>query len=305
MTKRILITGASGLVGTRLTELLTQKGYTVAHLGRAKHKSTVPSYVWNVEAGSIDPEALVNTDVIIHLAGANVAEKRWTASRKKEIIESRTLSSALLCRALQQQANTIRTVISASAIGYYGFEGSNVFTESSPAGTDFLANVTRQWENEINSIESPHVRLVKLRIGVVLSAQGGVVTELSKPIRWGLGAPLGSGNQYISWIHIDDLCAMFIKAIEDDNMTGAYNAVTDWITNRELTRAIAHVLHKPLWLPAVPAFVLRAALGEMADIVLMGSKVSPAKIEQAGFHFQYTKIEGALSSLLPEKASRP
>src|SRR6185369_8414397 len=172
----------------------------------------------------------------------------------------------------------IKTFVSASAIGYYGFEDDKVFIEEDKPGADFLAQVTWQWENEINKIIELGLRVVKIRIGIVLSKEGGALNEMAKPIKLGVGSPLGTGKQFLSWIHIDDLCQMFMKAIEDEKMNGAYNATTNWCTNEEMTRAIAIILKKPLWLPAVPSFVLKTILGEMANIVLNGSKVSSEKI---------------------------
>ncbi len=300
MVKKILITGASGLVGKRLTELLLQKGYQVSHLGRRKRDGNVPSFVWDVEKDFIDSKALDDVDTIIHLAGAGVADKRWTASRKKEILESRTKSTALLLETLRKEKHSVSTVISASAIGYYGFGLSDgVFTEESKPGLDFLAQVTKQWEEEVDQIGSIGIRVVKLRIGIVLSEKGGALTEMAKPIRLGVGSALGTGKQYLTWIHLDDLCEMFIKAAEDQLIRGSYNAVgSEWVTNEEMTKAIAKVLKKPLWLPPVPGFVLKIVLGEMADMVLNGSKISSTRIQTTGFKFKFTKLEEALRDLL-------
>lgn len=303
MSKKILITGASGLVGSRLTELLLQKGHSVSHLGRSKKSGAVPSFVWDVEAGTLDSKALDNVDTIIHLAGAGVADKRWTKSRKEEILSSRVKSTQLLCDVLSKGNHPVKTVVSASAIGYYGFGfGEEVFTENSKPGNDFLAQVTKQWEHTVNQLESLNLRVVKLRIGIVLSDKGGALVEMAKPIRLGVGSPLGTGEQFLSWIHLDDLCAMFIKAAEDETMHGAYNAVTgDWITNAELTKMIAKILKKPLWLPNVPAFMMKIILGEMAVIVVNGSKVSADKIKGTGFEFNFTNLREALVSLLSNK----
>ncbi len=301
MIHKILITGASGLVGTHLTELLLQKGHQVSHLGRRKQRGNVPSFVWDIEHISLDIEALNGVDTIINLAGAGVADKRWTAQRKKEILESRKYSTQLLFETLKNQKHSVKTLVGASAIGYYGFGmGDEVFTEESRAGNDFLARVTKQWEEETDLISSLGVRIVKLRIGIVLSEKGGALVEMAKPIRLGVGSPLGTGKQYLSWIHIDDLCAMFIKSTEDEKMQGAYNATRDWLSNADLTKAIAHVLKKPLWLPNVPSFVMKIILGEMAGMVLNGSKVSSEKIQKAGFQFKYDELEGALRNLLRE-----
>jgi uncharacterized protein (TIGR01777 family) len=296
----ILITGASGLIGTRLTEMLLQKGHHVSHLGRTKkNNGQVKSFRWNVDQHQIDEDALQGIDTIIHLAGAGVADKRWTQKRKHEILESRTRSTQLLFDTLEKRNHSVKSVISASAIGYYGFESSDELTETSAAGKDFLSNVTKQWEEEVNKIESLGIRIIKIRIGIVLSEKGGALKEMMKPIKFYVGAPLGSGNQYVSWIHIDDLCAIFCKAVEDINMRGAYNGVGPYaVTNRTLTRAIAKVLDKPMFLPPVPSFIMKLIIGEMADIVLGGSKVSSTKIQRAGFSFQFDTLEKALRDLL-------
>ncbi|MEK6782840.1 MAG: TIGR01777 family oxidoreductase [Bacteroidota bacterium] len=300
MVKKILVTGASGLIGKYLTTLLLQKGYQVSHLGRTKTKGVAPSFVWDVNNGTIDPHALDGVDTIIHLAGAGVADKRWTKSRKKEILDSRTRSSALLFKTLQNERHSVTSFVSASAVGYYGFSLSNeVFTEGDKAGSDFLAHITQQWEEQVDKISSLGIRVVKLRIGIVLSNNGGALVEMSKPIKLGFGAVLGSGKQYLTWIHRDDLCEMFIKSAEDLSMSGAYNAVgSEWVTNEEMTKAIAKVLNKSLWVPPVPGFVLKIVLGEMADMVLNGSKISSNKIQKTEFKFRFTKLEEALRDLL-------
>lgn len=300
MAKKILITGASGLVGSRLTELLLQKGYQVSHLGRRKKTGAVPSFVWDVEKQSIDPLALEGVETIIHLAGAGVADQRWNAKRKQEILDSRVKSSQLLFEFLKNNTHSVKAFISASAIGIYGFvDNEKVFVEESAPANDYLAQVVKQWEASVDHIQSLGIRVAKMRIGIVLSEKGGALLEMAKPIRLGVGAPLGSGDQYLSWIHLDDLCEMFIKAAEDSAMGGAYNAVgPQWHTNREMTKAIAQVLKKPLLLPPVPGFVLKIIVGEMAAIVLGGSKVSAEKIQKTGFQFQFTELKSALENLL-------
>ncbi len=294
---RILITGASGLVGTRLTQLLLERGHTVSHLGRSKKSGSIKSFVWDVKAGTIDPEALKNIDVVIHLAGAGIADERWSKKRKQEILESRTKSTALLVKKLNDGNNLVNTLVSGSATGYYGMTFSaQEFTEESNRGEGFLADVVDAWEREADPLKNK--RLVKIRTGVVLSKNDGALKEIARPVRLGFGAPLGTGNQYVSWIHLDDLCEIFIKAVEDSSIQGVYNATTGAVTNRELTKAIARTLHKPLWLPAVPGFALNLFLGEMADLVLSGANVTSNKIRKAGFSFTYDTLEKALNDLL-------
>lgn len=292
---RILITGASGLVGTRLTQMLLERGHEVSHLGRSKRSGSIKSFVWDVERGTVDAEAFQNIDAVVHLAGASVAEKRWTKKRKKELLESRTKSTALVVREMAKSNASV--LVSASAIGYYGMSLSKEeLTETSPAGNDFLASVVTAWEHEADQLKDK--RLVKIRIGVVMSAEDAALKEIARPIRWGVGAPLGTGKQEVSWIHLDDLCRIFSKAVEDELMHGAYNAATGSVTNRVLTKTIAEILHKPLWLPAVPAFALKLVLGEMADVVVLGNNVSADKIRKEGFTFEFDTLEKALKNLL-------
>lgn len=298
--KKVLITGGSGLLGSRLTELLLEQGYEVAHLSRKAKTGIVPAFAWDVSAGSLDEKAFTGVDTIIHLAGAGVADKRWTKERKREILESRVQSTRLMYRFLSRRTHQVRKFISASAIGIYGFGLRNeVLAENSKHGDDFLAQVVTAWENEVNAMPSLGVRTIILRIGIVLSKEGGALKEMARPVRWGVGAPLGTGNQYLSWIHIDDLCRMFLFALENESIAGVYNAAgVQPVTNREFTRTIAAVLKKPMWLPPVPAFVLKLLLGEMAGMVLNGSRVSSEKIQRAGFTFRFTDLHSALLDLL-------
>lgn len=294
---RILITGASGLLGTRLTQLLLERGHQVSHLGRSKRPGSIPSFTWDVEAGTIDASALKNIDAVIHLAGAGIADERWSVKRKKEILESRTKSTALLVTELNKSNNAVSVLVSGSAIGYYGMTlDDTLFTEQSKPGTDFMADVVTAWEREADQLKGK--RLVKIRTGVVLSKNDGALKEIARPVRFGFGAPLGTGEQYVSWIHIDDICEIFIKSVEDESMHGVYNGVTGAATNRDLTKAIAKTLRKPIWLPAVPAFALRLFLGEMSYLVLYGSNVSSAKIRETGFTFRFDNLSDALNDLL-------
>lgn len=297
--KRVLITGGSGLIGSHLTQHLLQEGVQVVHLGRSKRNHVVPAYQWDVEAGEMDVRALEGVDSIVHLAGAGVADKRWTPQRKQEILQSRVQSTALLFSTLKTHFHQVKTFVSASAIGYYGFgNGNQIFDETSGPGNDFLSGVVVAWEKEVDALSALGIRLVKIRIGIVLSAKGGALKEMIRPIRWGMGAPLGSGEQFMSWIHIDDLCRIFTFALLRDELHGVFNATAGWVTNREFTKKVAGILHRPLWLPSIPAPVLRMLLGEMADMVLNGSKVSSEKIKKAGFSFKFENLSDALQDLL-------
>lgn len=303
MSNNVLITGGTGMVGTRLSELLLAQGYTVSHLSRSPgdRSSPIITYLWDVKQHYINPEALPRADYVIHLAGAGVADQRWTDERKQAILKSRTESTRLLHDVLAQQSPpSLKAFVSASAIGLYGTDtGDTVLTEESPAAHDFLAEVVTQWEAEVDTIQALGIRTVKYRIGIVLSEKGGALAPIARTVRWGVGAPLGSGQQYMSWIHLDDLCRLFIYALENEAIHGAYNAVGPQpITNRELTQAAARVLHRPLWLPRVPPFALKLALGEMASVALGGNRVSSQKIEDAGFAHKFNKIEVALADLL-------
>ncbi len=302
--KRILITGASGLVGKSLAQYLHEKGYAISLLSRKKsHKPSIfQSYIWNIGTAHIDEEAISTADYIIHLAGENVGEREWTDRRKQAILESRTRSTNLLFDKLKTIPNQVKGFVSASAIGLYGMDlAETEATEDTPAGTDFLANVTLEWEKSIDQIGELGKKVAKLRIGVVLDTAGGALVKMLEPIKLWLGAPLGTGKQYVSWIHPTDLCRMFEYAISH-NLEGAYNAVAPKpVTNAELTQALAKMLDKPLFLPNIPEFALRLALGEMADIALLGKKVSCQKIQSAGFKFQYAELQSALDNLFQKK----
>ncbi len=306
-TKSVLITGGSGLIGSRLTEMLQEKGYIVTHLSHSQKKTNATKvYQWDPAKKFIEDEAIQNADYIIHLAGANVAEGRWTSERKKEIIDSRMLSTALLRETLLRVTNKVQVFVSASGVSLYGVNtGHTLLKENSAQGSDFLANVTKLWEGEVDKIykEVDGIRVVKLRTGFVLSSKGGALPKLAMPVRFGVGAPLASGNQYVPWIHIDDLCRMYIYALENSHVSGAYNAVASKpVTNEVLTKEIGNVLQRPVWIPSVPEFALKIALGEMAEVVAGGNNVSNEKIKQAGFTFAYNDVSNALQHLLKDKA---
>jgi uncharacterized protein (TIGR01777 family) len=301
MEKNILITGGTGLIGTRLAEKLKEKGYTVSFLSRQSSEGKIKKYRWDLKTKFVDEAALKTADCIIHLAGAGVFDKRWSAKYRKEIIDSRIDSTALLYEKLSSAPNTLKSFISASAIGIYGYDtGSEWQTENTPAGEGFLAEVTKNWEASVLPIQNLGIRTAIIRLGIVLSDKGGSLRELLKPINYFIGSPMGEGNQYISWIHIDDLCALFIYALENETLTGVYNAVApEPVTNEILTKEIALQVKKPLWLPNLPVFVLKLILGaEKSMILLGGNRVSSKKITDAGFKFNYTTLKPALENLL-------
>jgi uncharacterized protein (TIGR01777 family) len=300
--KQILITGGSGMIGSWLTAMLIQKGYGVAHLGRSKRKDGIKTFKWDPRKGEIENGALKDIDVIIHLAGAGIAEKRWTDRWKKEILSSRTETTLLLKKTLEAEPNHVSVFISSSGINYYGLdEEEKAWRESDASGKDFMARVCVAWEREVINLTSNSLRTVILRTGVVLSRDSVALSRLAMPVRFFVGAPLSSGKQYFNWVHIADLCRMYIKGIEDESMTGVYNAVAPQpITNRLLTKKIASTLNRPLWMPAVPGFVVRTIAGGVAEVVLAGGKVSSQKIESSGFQFQFQTIDSALQDVLVE-----
>lgn len=299
MGKSVLITGGTGLVGKNLAKKLTNKGYEVSFLSRRKRSGTNEKYyVWDISREYIEEGAIENADYIIHLAGAGVADKRWTDERKREIIQSRTISTELIYQQLNKTGHTLKGFISASAIGYYGNTGTKWITEEQKPANDFLAKVCIQWEKSIQSITDLGIPTSVLRIGVVLTEKGGALEKMALPVRMMAGAALGSGKQYVSWVHIKDLCNMFVFLLEN-HVTGTFNGVApNPVTNTDMIKEIANVLRRPTVLPNVPDFVLKMMMGEMAEIVLLGSRVSAEKIERAGFQFQYETLKPALKNLL-------
>ncbi|MDF2437415.1 MAG: hypothetical protein K0Q95_1791 [Bacteroidota bacterium] len=299
--KTILITGASGLIGKHLTSLLISKGYRVIHLSRkASTKDGIETFVWDVSRKTIDHTAVYQADYIIHLAGAAIADRKWTEERKKEIIDSRTESTRLLFESIKRNNKKLLAFISASAIGYYGAVTSDhTFIEEDPAENDFMGTCCKLWEDSTEAIKLMDIRTVKIRVGVVLAGDGGALTKMLPAVKAGLGSALGSGKQFIPWIHIDDICNIFLKAVEDKTMSGPYNGVAPApVTSNELNKSIAKVLHKPYFFPNVPKFVLKFLFGDRSIIFLEGSRVSSEKIEKAGFTFRYKKVEDALKDLL-------
>lgn len=299
---KVLITGATGLVGQALSKLLWQNGHTVHFLTTQKNKLVdeplYKGYYWNPQQGKIDVSCIDGVDAIVHLAGATVA-KRWTTEYKQEIIESRINTTNLLYKLLKNNQHTVRNVVSASAIGIYPHSFTTYYDENATQTDDtFLGQVVVRWENAVNSLELLGLKVCKIRIGLVLAKESGALVEMIKPIKLGLGAPLGSGKQMQSWIHIHDLARIFFMATQQE-WIGVYNAVAPTpVDNTQLTKSIAKALHKPLLLPNVPKFVLRLALGEMHELLFSSQYVSSKKVQDKGFTFDYQTIDDALSHLL-------
>lgn len=297
----ILIAGGTGLIGTELCKQLAAKGHSVSLLSRHPQKNgPFKQFSWDPKKGELDTDSLFETEAIINLAGAGVAEKRWTEAYKKEIMESRTLGAQLLLRYLATSKHHVRTYISASGISYYGIDtGDKLMNEESPKGDGFLAEVVLNWEKEALEAQKLGVRTVCLRTGVVLSKQGGALPKMALPVKLFVGSPFGSGHQYFSWIDLDDLVRLYIFVLENTEVEGIYNAVSPQpVTNKEFTQLLASQLNKPLWAPHVPSWALSLAVGEMSQTLLGGNKVASKKIEQAGFQFKAPTVEASLSKQL-------
>ncbi len=296
---RILVTGASGLVGTALTNRLRDEGHEV--LGLMRRKGTFPGVevAWDPAKNTIEIEALEDLDGVVHLAGENIATGRWTPEKKRRILESRVLGTQLLCDALAHLNHLPKVLVSASAIGYYGDRGAEELTEDSVSGTGFLAEVCQAWESAAMLAETAGVRVVRLRTGVVLSSNGGALARMLPPFQWGLGGVIGDGNAYMSWIVLEDLLQIIQSALLLDTLHGPVNAVApNPVTNREFTKALGNTLHRPTLFP-LPAFAVRMLFGEMGrEMLLASARVMPHRLMEAGFSFRYPSIEGALGHVL-------
>ena len=304
----ILLTGGTGLIGKALTDMLVEKGHGVIIMSRSSHTSDnqkISFAQWDIKKQTIDKHAIARADYIIHLAGAGVADKRWSDSRKKEIKESRTDSGKLLVEALTETPNKVKAVISSSAIGWYGADKksdatSNAFTEDMPPDDSFLGETCKAWEQSISPVKNLGKRLVIVRTGIVLSNDGGAFSEFKKPVKFGVAAFLGNGKQVISWIHILDICRIYLHAIENGEMAGVYNAVApNPVTNHQLMIALAEKMKGSFYIPLyVPSFILKIVLGEMSIEVLKSTTVSAEKIKESGFAFLFEEISPAINNLV-------
>lgn len=296
----VLITGANGMVARALSEELVRNGYSVCFLTR--HKRNENEYEWDVAERRIEVEALQGVRHIIHLAGAGVADKPWTSERKEVIRSSRVDSAWLLLETLKANDIRIATFISASAVGFYGtLTGKSIFAENDKKGDDFLSDVCMEWEQAANdfSQEGMSERIVIMRNGIVLAPRGGALAKMVRLVRWFLGAPLGSGKQYMPWIHISDVCGIILHALRNPTVSGVYNVVApEHVRNVEFMRAIGRAIGRPVFFPSIPKWVIRRVFGERASILLEGSRVSAEKIISSGYRFKYATLQKAMDNLL-------
>lgn len=295
----ILIVGGSGLIGSRLSQILINNGYQVSHLSRNPDKSKYPAFKWDLTTNYIDANCLNNVNAIINLAGAGVTDKKWSDAYKQEIYNSRINSTKLLYNLVRTTPNKVSTYISASAIGIYGLFRPEPTFETDALGTDFLADVCKDWEAEANNFNQLNIRTSIVRIGIVLAKDGGFVKQVAAPAKFGLGAALGNGKMVTSWIHIDDLCYIFMHLLLHKNLEGVFNGVApNPVTNKQITKAICNVLIKPCFLPNVPEFAIKLAFGETASIILSSLNASANKILKADFIFKFNNAEEALNDIL-------
>lgn len=304
MQKTVLITGGTGLVGSRLSGILTEKGYKVRHLSRRRNLvAAFPAYYWNYETGEIDSDALDGVSYVLHLAGANVAGQLWTKAYKQEISDSRTKTTALLERLIREKKPNLEAFISASAVGFYGETGATLTDESGKIGTTYLADVCKKWEDSAQNITNLGIRTAFLRIGIVLSTKGGALQKLLPTYHLGIGSYFGDGSMFTSWIHLDDLCHLFIEAMENKAYSGVYNAVAPTpTTSKAFGRSVGVALDKPnALLIGAPDFALRLGAGEMADMLLGNSRIIPKRTAEAGFRWQFAELAAAVRDLITHK----
>lgn len=299
---KILITGATGLIGSELISLLLDNSISVHYLttsrSKIKNDPNCQGFFWDPKNGILDKNSLIGVNAIIHLAGANIA-KRWTSIYKSEILQSRVLASNTLFNAVKENPNNIKQIVSASGTAIYPDREDYAYSEENTVVEDnFLSNVVVEWEQSVDQFRLLDIKVCKLRTGVVFSKKGGALQEMIKPIRFGCGAPFGNGKQVTSWIHIDDLVAMYLFAVKN-SWDGVYNAVAPYaVSNQNLIRLIAQKLRRPLWLPAIPKLFMKAILGEMHELLFNNKKISAQKAINAGFQFRFPTAEKAVKDLV-------
>lgn len=297
MGKTILLAGGTGLIGMKLSSQLREQQYVVRILTRAPGRPG--TFAWNPAKGEIDPAALQGVDYVVNLAGAGIADKRWTAARKRELVDSRVQAARVLAEAFARMDTKPQAYISASAIGYYGNSGEQLLSESTlPVDESFMVDCCRQWEAAADQVADLGIRTVKLRIGVVLAQEGGALAEIARPLRWGLGAYFGDGQAWWSWIHREDVCRIIQWAIEQPNMAGVFNAVAPHpVRGKDLVQAAAKALNQPRLILPAPSIAIRLALGEMSAVVLNSNRVSSKKLEETGFKFLYPEVTEAMHAI--------
>jgi hypothetical protein len=296
---KVIVTGASGFLGSRLVERLLHEGHHVHVLGRARKRglpAEVGFSVWDAMTGPPAVESIEGADAVIHLAGEPVAQ-RWSETVKRRIMDSRRLGTKHLVQGLSHAGRKPKVLVSASASGYYGDRGDETLTESSEPGSGFLPDVCIQWEKQALAASRLSIRVAMVRSGIVLGKGGGALARMLPPFRMGVGGKLGSGQQWMSWVHVDDLISLFVFAMERDGVIGAMNGVSPGaVRNSEFTRELAAAVHRPAVFPA-PQFALKLMFGEMAEIILDSQRILPKAAEEAGFRFAYPELRGALREL--------
>lgn len=295
----VLIGGGTGLVGSRMSEILRERGYEVRHLSRKRNlDAKFPAYHWDTETQIIDPDAMEGVDYLVNLAGAGIADKRWTDSRKKLIIESRTKTTDLLRKYLENGALKPKAFVSASAVGYYGNRGNELMTEENAPKDGFLSKSVILWEDAVKMIEETGLRTVRIRTGIVLSKKGGALPELTQTFPFLIGAYFGNGQAYASWVHIDDIARIHIFAMENEHIHGAINAVAPNPAHmRDLVVKAKEASGKPVLILPAPEFVIKLLFGEMSHTVLDSTRVSSQKLEEAGFAFEFPELLPALKDI--------
>lgn len=302
MGKKILITGGTGLLGKVLSEELVEKGHTVSLLSRNPDKvEKYKAYYWNVKKQEIDEKCIDGIDIVIHLAGAGIADEKWTEERKKTIIDSRTKSIQLIYDLLKKKNSKVEAVISASAVGFYGDRGNEILTEQSESGSGFLSETCVAWENAVDCGSNVSQRIVKFRIGLPMTEEGGVLKPFKLMANTFSAMKFGDGQQWVPWIHVDDLVGMFAMAVENEEIKGVFNASAPTpVRNQEFVKDLAKTLKKPFWPFFVPKFALKLAMGERDELVLMSNRTDSTKIQNAGYHFKYTDLKKAFKDILDD-----